>query len=93
MNGYAGSKDDYLKRLARIEGQIRGISKMVDNDTYCIDILTQVSAATKALQAVSLGLLEDHISHCVVDAARESEEAKTAKVQEASAAIARLVRS
>jgi len=93
VNGYAGSKDDYLKRLARIEGQIRGISKMVDNDTYCIDILTQVSAATKALQAVSLGLLEDHISHCVVDAARESEEAKTAKVQEASAAIARLVRS
>jgi DNA-binding FrmR family transcriptional regulator len=66
---------------------------MVDNDTYCIDILTQVSAATKALQAVSLGLLEDHISHCVVDAARESEESKTAKVQEASAAIARLVRS
>lgn len=93
VNGYAGTKDDYLKRLARIEGQIRGIAKMVENDTYCIDVLTQVSAATKALQAVSLGLLEDHISHCVVDAARESEEAKTAKVQEASAAIARLVRS
>lgn len=93
VNGYAGTKDDYLKRLARIEGQIRGLAKMVENDTYCIDVLTQVSAATKALQAVSLGLLEDHISHCVVDAARESEEAKTAKVQEASAAIARLVRS
>ncbi|WP_269762037.1 metal-sensitive transcriptional regulator [Ornithinimicrobium cryptoxanthini] len=93
MNGYAGTKDDYLKRLARIEGQVRGLAKMVENDTYCIDVLTQVSAATKALQAVSLGLLEDHISHCVVDAARESEEAKTAKVQEASAAIARLVRS
>ncbi|USQ76493.1 metal-sensitive transcriptional regulator [Ornithinimicrobium cryptoxanthini] len=93
VNGYAGTKDDYLKRLARIEGQVRGLAKMVENDTYCIDVLTQVSAATKALQAVSLGLLEDHISHCVVDAARESEEAKTAKVQEASAAIARLVRS
>ena len=93
VNGYTGSKGDYLKRLARIEGQIRGIAKMVDNDTYCIDILTQVSAATKALQAVSLGLLEDHISHCVVDAARESDEAAQAKVTEASAAIARLVRS
>lgn len=93
VNGYSGSKDDYLKRLARIEGQVRGIAKMVDNDTYCIDILTQVSAATKALQAVSLGLLEDHIAHCVVDAARESDEAAQAKVLEASAAIGRLVRS
>ena len=93
VNGYAGTQDDYLKRLARIEGQVRGIAKMVENDTYCIDVLTQVSAATKALQAVSLGLLEDHISHCVVDAARESEEAKNVKVREASAAIARLVRS
>ncbi|WP_141786440.1 metal-sensitive transcriptional regulator [Ornithinicoccus hortensis] len=93
MNGYTGTKDDYLKRLARIEGQIRGIAKMVENDTYCIDVLTQVSAATKALQAVSLGLLEDHIGHCVVDAARESDQAADAKVAEASAAIARLVRS
>ena len=70
MPGYTGSKDDYLKRLRRIEGQVRGVQKMVDTDTYCIDILTQVSAITKALQAVSLGLLEDHVSHCVVDAAR-----------------------
>ena len=93
VNGYTGSKSDYLKRLARIEGQVRGIAKMVDNDTYCIDILTQVSAVTKALQSVSLGLLEDHISHCVVDAARESDEAAQDKVTEASAAIARLVRS
>lgn len=93
VNGYAGTKDDYLKRLSRIEGQIRGLSRMVENDTYCIDILTQVSAATKALQAVSLGLLEDHIAHCVVDAARESDDAAQAKVTEASAAIARLVRS
>ncbi len=93
VNGYAGTKEDYLKRLARIEGQVRGIARMVENDTYCIDVLTQVSAATKALQAVSLGLLEDHISHCVIDAARESDEAAAVKVTEASAAIARLVRS
>src|SRR5690606_14811907 len=93
VHGYAGSKDDYLKRLRRIEGQVRGIARMVDEDTYCIDILTQVSAVTKALQAVSLGLLEDHISHCVVEAAAESEEAKDAKVREAADAIARLVRS
>lgn len=93
MNGYSADKDAYLKRLARIEGQVRGISRMVDEDKYCIDILTQVSAVTKALQAVSLGLLEDHVSHCVVDAARESDEAAAVKVREASDAIARLVRS
>lgn len=93
VNGYTGTKDDYLKRLARVEGQVRGIARMVENDTYCIDVLTQVSAVTKALQAVSLGLLEDHIAHCVVDAARESDEAADLKVTEASAAIARLVRS
>ena len=63
MAGYTGTKDDYLKRLRRIEGQIRGISRMVEQDTYCIDVLTQVATATKALQAVSLGLLEDHMSH------------------------------
>ena len=91
--GYTGSKDDYLKRLRRIEGQVRGIARMVEEDTYCIDVLTQVSAATKALQSVSLGLLEDHISHCVVEAAAESEQAKDAKVREAADAIARLVRS
>jgi DNA-binding FrmR family transcriptional regulator len=93
MAAYTGSKDDYLKRLRRIEGQVRGVQKMVDSDTYCIDILTQVSAITKALQAVSLGLLEDHVSRCVVDAARESDEAAQEKVREASDAIARLVRS
>jgi CsoR family transcriptional regulator, copper-sensing transcriptional repressor len=93
MAGYTGSKDDYLKRLRRIEGQVRGVQKMVDTDTYCIDILTQVSAITKALQAVSLGLLEDHVTHCVVDAARESDEAAAEEVREASDAIARLVRS
>ena len=93
VHGYTGSKDDYLKRLRRIEGQVRGIARMVEEDTYCIDVLTQVSAVTKALQSVSLGLLEDHIGHCVVDAAKESEEAGQAKVREASDAIARLVRS
>jgi CsoR family transcriptional regulator, copper-sensing transcriptional repressor len=93
MAGYTGSKDDYLKRLRRIEGQVRGIQKMVETDTYCIDILTQVSAVTRALQAVSLGLLEDHVGHCVVDAARESDEAAEIKVREASEAIARLVKS
>jgi DNA-binding FrmR family transcriptional regulator len=93
MAGYSGTKDDYAKRLRRIEGQVRGIQRMVDEDVYCIDVLTQISAATKALQAVSLGLLEDHIGHCVVEAARESDEAAHAKVREASDAIARLVRS
>jgi DNA-binding FrmR family transcriptional regulator len=93
MPGYTGSKDDYLKRLRRVEGQVRGVQKMVESDTYCIDILTQVSAITKALQAVSLGLLEDHVAHCVVDAARDSDEAAQVKIREAADAIARLVRS
>ena len=93
MPGYTGTKDDYLTRLRRVEGQVRGVQRMVESDTYCIDILTQVSAITKALQAVSLGLLEDHVAHCVVDAARESDEAAEEKVREAAAAIARLVRS
>ena len=93
MAGYTGSKDDYLKRLRRIEGQVRGLQRMVEQDQYCIDILTQVSAVTKALQAVSLGLLEDHVGHCVVNAARESDDAAQAKVREAADAIARLVRT
>ncbi len=93
MAGYAGGKDDYLKRLRRIEGQVRGVHRMVEEDTYCIDVLTQIAAVTKALQAVSLGLLEDHVGHCVVNAARESDEAAAAKVREAADAIARLVRS
>ena len=93
MAGYAGTKDDYLKRLRRIEGQVRGIARMVDEDAYCIDVLTQVAAVTKALQAVSLGLVEDHLGHCVVDAARTSDDDGQAKVREAADAIARLVRS
>ena len=91
--GYRGTKEDYLRRLRRVEGQVRGIQRMVAEDTYCIDVLTQVAAATRALQAVSLGLLEDHVAHCVVDAARASDEEAAAKVREAADAIARLVRA
>lgn len=93
VNGYTGSKDDYLKRLRRIEGQVRGLQRMVDEDTYCIDILTQVAAVTKALQSVSLGLLEDHLEHCVLDAAKAGGPEADVKVREAADAIARLVRS
>jgi len=91
--GYTPAKAEYLRRLRRVEGQVRGIARMVDEDVYCIDVLTQIAAVTKALQAVGIGLVEDHLGHCVVDAARESPEAGAAKVREASAAIARLVRS
>jgi DNA-binding FrmR family transcriptional regulator len=91
--GYAENKDDYLMRLRRIEGQVRGLQRMVDEDTYCIDILTQVSAATKALQAVAIGLLEDHLGHCVVQAIETGGDGAAAKISEASDAIARLVRS
>jgi DNA-binding FrmR family transcriptional regulator len=93
MHGYSENKDHYLKRLRRVEGQVRGIAKMVEDDKYCIDILTQVSAATKALQSVALGLLEDHMAGCVVDAARAGGAEADAKVREAADAIARLVRS
>lgn len=92
-NSYAGSKDEYLTRLRRIEGQVRGIATMVEDNTYCVEVLTQVSAATRALQNVALGLLEDHMSGCVVDAARAGGPEADQKVSEASAAIARLVRS
>ena len=93
VHGYTPAKDEYLRRLRRVEGQVRGIARMVDEDVYCIDVLTQIAAVTKALQAVGIGLVEDHLGHCVVDAARESPEAGAAKVREASDAIARLVRS
>jgi CsoR family transcriptional regulator, copper-sensing transcriptional repressor len=93
MHGYTENKNAYLRRMRRIEGQIRGIAKMIDDDKYCIDILTQVSAATKALQSVALGLLEEHMAGCVVDAARAGGPDADAKVKEAADAIARLVRS
>jgi DNA-binding FrmR family transcriptional regulator len=93
MHGYTQDKDAYLKRLRRIEGQVRGIAKMVEDDKYCIDVLTQVSAATKALEAVALGLLDEHLRHCVAQAAAEGGQTADQKVAEASAAIARLVKS
>lgn len=91
--GYHDDKTAVLKRLSRIEGQIRGITRMVESDTYCIDVLTQVSAATKALQAVALMLLDEHLSHCVAEAAGRGGVEAEEKIAEASAAIARLVRS
>ena len=91
--GYSETKDAHLKRLRRIEGQVRGIARMVEEDKYCIDVLTQVSAATKALQAVALGLLDEHMAHCVTHAIEAGGEEADAKLREASDAIARLVRS
>ena len=92
-HGYMKSKDNYQRRLRRIEGQARGLQRMVEEEKYCIDILTQISAMTKALQSVALELLEDHMAHCVVAAAREGGASAEEKMQEASEAIARLVRS
>ena len=92
-HGYIQRKDDYLKRLRRIEGQVRGLQRMVEEEQYCIDILTQVSATTKALQSVALGLLEEHMSHCVVQAAAAGGPEADEKIREATDAIARLVRS
>ncbi|MBA2310172.1 MAG: metal-sensitive transcriptional regulator [Pseudonocardiales bacterium] len=93
MNGYTQDKDAYLKRMRRIEGQVRGIAKMIENDEYCIDVLTQVSAVTKALQAVALGLMDEHLRHCVMEAAEVGGQVAEDKVAEASAAVARLVKS
>lgn len=91
--GYADDKDAHLRRLRRVEGQVRGLQRMVESDQYCIDVLTQVSAATRALESFALALLDQHLAHCVADAVREGGEESDAKVKEASAAIARLVRS
>jgi DNA-binding FrmR family transcriptional regulator len=93
MRGYTQEKDAYLKRLRRIEGQVRGLQRMVADDAYCIDVLTQVSAVTRALQAVALGLLEDHLGHCVTQAIEQGGPDAEAKVREAADAVARLVRS
>jgi DNA-binding FrmR family transcriptional regulator len=93
VNGYAANKDDLLKRLRRAEGQVRGIARMVEEDQYCIDILTQVSAATRALENVALSLLGDHLSHCVAEASAQGGTVAAEKVREANDAIARLVRS
>jgi CsoR family transcriptional regulator, copper-sensing transcriptional repressor len=90
MRGYSMSRDDYLKRLRRIEGQVRGLQKMVADDRYCIDILTQVSSVNRALQGVAVGLLDEHVRHCVMEAAAQGDDSK---VSEATAAIERLIRS
>ena len=92
--GYTMQKADYLKRLRRVEGQVRGLQRMVENDEYCIDILTQVSAATKALQSVAVGLLDEHIRHCVAGAAADGAEGESDRlITEATSAIERLVKS
>jgi DNA-binding FrmR family transcriptional regulator len=93
MHGYGSDKDAYLKRLRRIEGQVRGLQRMIDEDEYCIDVLTQISAATKALQSVALGLMDDHLQHCVADAVAGGGKHADEKLAEASEAIRRLVRS
>jgi DNA-binding FrmR family transcriptional regulator len=93
MRGYTRDKDAYLRRLRRVEGQVRGLQRMVKDDTYCIDILTQVSAVTRALQAVALGLVEDHLGHCVAQAVERGGPEGAEKIKEAAEAIARLVRS
>ncbi len=93
QHGYIHRKDDYLNRLRRIEGQARGLQRMVEEEKYCIDILTQVSAMTRALQSVAVGLLDEHLAHCVVDAAKAGGPEADVKLKEASDAIARLLRS
>jgi CsoR family transcriptional regulator, copper-sensing transcriptional repressor len=92
MRGYTLNKDDYLRRLRRIEGQVRGLQRMIDEDAYCIDVLTQTSAVTHAIQKVALGLLDEHIRHCVTQAAKDEDEAE-AMVTEATRAIERLLRA
>jgi DNA-binding FrmR family transcriptional regulator len=93
MPGYAMNKDNYLQRLRRIEGQVRGLQRLVGEDTYCIDILTQISSVTAALNSVAVGLLHEHLGHCVTDAINADEVEGAAKVDEATAAIARLLKS
>jgi DNA-binding FrmR family transcriptional regulator len=91
VRGYSMHKDDYRKRLARIEGQVRGLARMIDEDQYCIDVLTQIASVTRALQGVGLGLLDEHLNHCVLEAAERGE--GDAKVTEAVAAVERLMRA
>lgn len=93
MAGYTDTKDGVQKRLRRIEGQVRGVQRMVEEDKYCIEVLDQIAAVTKALQAVAIELLDDHLSHCVADALTAGGKTADDKIAEASAAIARLVRS
>jgi DNA-binding FrmR family transcriptional regulator len=91
--GYSDHRDAVRKRLRRIEGQVRGLQRMIDEDAYCIDVLTQISATTRALQAVAVELLEDHLGHCVTHAIESGGPDARDKVREAAAAVERLVRS
>jgi len=94
MRGYTLNKDEYLDRLARIEGQVRGLQRMISDDTYCIDVLTQVNAASSALRAVAVGLLDEHVRHCVQEASMAGDTASADRmIAEATRAIERLVRS
>ncbi len=93
MVGYSSTKDDVLLRLRRIEGQVRGLQRMVDEDTWCIDVLTQISSVTKALQGVGVGLLDDHIRHCVRDAVQQGDDEGDERIEEVVTAIRRLLRS
>ena len=93
MAGYTYTKDEFSARLNRIEGQVRGLQRMIDEDAYCIDVLTQISSVTKALQSVGMGLVDEHLRHCVKDAMAQGDDAGDAKIDEATAAIARLLRS
>jgi DNA-binding FrmR family transcriptional regulator len=94
MAGYSLTKDQYLARLRRIEGQVRGLQRMVDEETYCIDVLTQIASVTKALQGVGLGLLDEHVRHCVIEAAHDDPDAtQDDKVAEAISAVERLLRA
>jgi DNA-binding FrmR family transcriptional regulator len=93
VRGYTLTKDEHLTRLRRIEGQVRGLQRMIDEDQYCIDVLTQVSSVTRALQAVALGLLDEHLRHCVAEAVRDGDEAGSSSITEAVAAVERLVKS
>lgn len=92
MHGYTPRQDEIQARLRRIEGQVRGLQRMIDEDRYCIDILTQISSATKALQGVATGLLDDHVRHCVRDAIGQGEDAADEKVDEALEVIHRLIK-
>lgn len=90
--GYTDSKADHLARLHKVEGQIRGVTRMVEDDRYCIDVLTQITAVNRALQEVALGLLDDHVRHCVLDAARSDADAAEVKFDELNVALRRALR-
>lgn len=93
MHGYAARRDELQSRLRRVEGQVRGLQKMLDEDRYCIDVLTQISSSTRALQGVAVTLLDEHVRHCVRDAIEQGPEAADEKVDEALEVIARLIKS